>query len=271
MVAPVSASKKLFAVTLRVWRQAGPTQPGKFVDYPAADVNPDMSFLELLDVVNDGLTRQGEEPIAFAHDCREGICGTCSCTINGKPHGPGHGIATCQTYMRSFAEGDIIVVEPFRARAFPLVKDLVSERAAFDRIQQAGGFITVRTGAAPDANSILVPKEDADLAMDAAACIGCGACVAACKNASAMLFVAAKVSQLGLLPQGQPERDRRVLGMVQAMDEAGFGNCTNQYECSAVCPKSISEDFIARLNRDYLKASVRAAFKPVSTAASGGA
>jgi succinate dehydrogenase / fumarate reductase iron-sulfur subunit len=261
--------KKLFSVTLRVWRQAGPTAPGRFVDYPAADVNPDMSFLELLDVVNDGLTRQGGEPIAFAHDCREGICGTCSCTINGKPHGPGHAIATCQLYMRSFGEGDVIVVEPFRARAFPLVKDLMTDRAAFDQIQQAGGFISVRTGAAPDANSIPVPKADADLAMDAAACIGCGACVAACKNSSAMLFVAAKVSQFGLLPQGQPERDSRVLAMVAKMDELGFGNCTNQYECSAACPKLISHDFIARMNRDYLVASVRSAFVPVSNATGG--
>jgi succinate dehydrogenase / fumarate reductase iron-sulfur subunit len=270
MVAPTS-SKKPFSVTLRVWRQAGPGQPGKFVDYPATNINPDMSFLEMLDVVNDELTKQGEEPIAFAHDCREGICGTCSCTINGKPHGPGKGIATCQTYMRSFQDGDTIVVEPFRARAFPIIKDLITDRSAFDLIQQAGGFISVRTGAAPDANSIPVPKEDADLAMDAATCIGCGACVAACKNASAMLFVAAKVSQYSLLPQGQPERDRRVLAMVAKMDELGFGNCTNQYECSAVCPKLISHDFIARMNRDYVKALFKARFKPVSNASGGGA
>jgi succinate dehydrogenase / fumarate reductase iron-sulfur subunit len=268
MVAANSSTKN-FTVTLRVWRQAGPAAPGKFVDYKAADVNPNMSFLELLDVVNDRLTLQGEEPVAFAHDCREGICGTCSCTINGKPHGPGHGIATCQLYMRTFKDGDVIVVEPFRARAFPLIKDLVVDRTAFDKIQQAGGFISVRTGAAPDANSIPVSKIDADLAMDAAACIGCGACVAACKNSSAMLFVAAKVSHLGLMPQGQPERDQRVLAMVQTMDEAGFGNCTNQYECSAACPKLISHDFIARMNRDYLVASVKSAFKPVSAAAGG--
>jgi succinate dehydrogenase / fumarate reductase iron-sulfur subunit len=268
MVAEKS-SKKLFAVTLRVWRQSSPATPGKFVDYPATGVNPDMSFLEMLDVVNDGLTKQGGEPIAFAHDCREGICGTCSCTINGKPHGPGKGIATCQVYMRSFKDGDVIVVEPFRATAFPVIKDLVTERAALDKIQQAGGFISVRTGAAPDANAIPVPKEDADLAMDAASCIGCGACVAACKNASAMLFVAAKVSHLGLLPQGQPERDRRVLAMVQTMDEAGFGNCTNQYECSAVCPKLITHDFIARLNRDYVAALFRSKFQPVSNTAGG--
>jgi succinate dehydrogenase / fumarate reductase iron-sulfur subunit len=270
MVAEKS-SKKLFAVTLRVWRQAGPAQPGKFVDYPAKDVNPDMSFLEMLDVVNDEITLQGDEPIAFAHDCREGICGTCSCTINGKPHGPGKGIATCQVYMRSFHDGDVIVVEPFRAKAFPIQKDLISDRVAFDKIQQAGGFISVRTGAAPDANSVPVPKEDADLAMDAATCIGCGACVAACKNASAMLFVAAKVSHLGLMPQGQPERDKRVLAMVQTMDEAGFGNCTNQYECSAVCPKNISHDFIARLNRDYVRALFNSKFKPASAGAAGGA
>jgi len=262
-------STKTFSITLRVWRQAGPDQPGKFVDYSATDVSPNMSFLEMLDVVNDGLTTKGEEPIAFAHDCREGICGTCSCTINGKPHGPGKGVATCQVYMRSFRDGDVIVVEPFRAKAFPLVKDLVTDRAAFDKIQQAGGFISVRTGAAPDANSIPVPKDDADLAMDAATCIGCGACVAACKNASAMLFVAAKVSHLGLMPQGQPERDKRVLAMVQTMDEAGFGNCSNQYECSAVCPKLISHDFIARMNRDYLSALFRTKFKPVSNSTGG--
>jgi succinate dehydrogenase / fumarate reductase iron-sulfur subunit len=265
----VASTTKNLSVTLRVWRQAGPEQAGRFVDYPATNLNPHMSFLEMLDVVNDGLTMKGEEPIAFAHDCREGICGTCSCTINGKPHGPGKGIATCQVYLRSFQDGDIIVVEPFRARAFPLVKDLVTDRSAFDKIQQAGGFISVRTGGAPDANSIPVSKENADLAMDAATCIGCGACVAACKNASAMLFVAAKVSHLGLMPQGQPERGKRVLAMVQAMDEAGFGNCTNQYECSAVCPKLISHDFIARMNRDYLAAQFRAKFSPVSHAAGG--
>jgi succinate dehydrogenase / fumarate reductase, iron-sulfur subunit len=262
---------ELFSVTLRVWRQAGPKTAGRFVDYVAKDVNPNMSFLELLDVVNDELTAKGEEPIAFAHDCREGICGTCSCTINGKPHGPGRGIATCQLYMRSFGAGDVIVVEPFRARAFPVIKDLVTDRQAFDKIQQAGGFITARAGSAPDANSIPVPKPDADLAMDAATCIGCGACVAACKNASAMLFVAAKVGHLGLMPQGQAERDRRVLSMVHTMDELGFGNCTNYYECSAACPKLISHDFIARMNRDYLKASFRSSFKVEPSAATGGA
>jgi len=270
MVADNSSAKQLFSVTLRVWRQAGPKQPGKYADYAAKDVNPNMSFLELLDVVNDELTQKGEEPIAFAHDCREGICGTCSCTINGKPHGPGRGIATCQLYMRTFHDGDVIVVEPFRAEAFPVVKDLVTDRSAFDKIQQAGGFITARAGSAPDANAILVPKPDADLAMDAATCIGCGACVAACKNASAMLFVAAKVGHLGLLPQGQAERDRRVVAMVETMDALGFGSCTNYYECSAACPKLISHDFIARMNRDFLKASWRGAFKVEPAATAGG-
>lgn len=264
-----ATTQKTISITLRVWRQAGPAAPGKFVDYPASNLNTNMSFLEMLDVVNDTLTLQGDEPIAFAHDCREGICGTCSCTINGKPHGPGVGIATCQTYLRSFKDGDVIVVEPFRARAFPLVKDLIVDRSAFDKIQQAGGFITVRAGSAPDANAIPVPKPDSDLAMDAASCIACGACVAACKNASAMLFVAAKVSHLGLLPQGQAERDKRVLGMVSTMDAMGFGSCTNQYECSAACPKLISHDFIARMNRDYLKAGFRASFKPASLGGGG--
>jgi succinate dehydrogenase / fumarate reductase iron-sulfur subunit len=259
------------SVTLRVWRQAGPTEPGRFVEYQSKDLNPNMSFLEMLDVVNDELTRKGEDPIAFAHDCREGICGTCCCTINGKPHGPGSGIATCQLYMRAFRDGDVVTVEPFRAEAFPVIKDLIIDRSALDRIQQAGGFITARAGSAPDANSIPVPKPDADLAMDAATCIQCGACVAACKNASAMLFVAAKVSHLGLLPQGQAERDRRVIAMVETMDAAGFGNCTNYYECSAACPKLISHDFIARMNRDYLKAKWRSTFTPRTTATGGGA
>ncbi len=266
-----ASTSALISVTLRIWRQAGPGQPGRFVEYPAKDLNRNMSFLELLDVVNDALEAKGEDPIAFAHDCREGICGTCSLVIDGKPHGPHRGVASCQTYMRSFENGAVITVEPFRADPFPVIKDLVTDRSAFDKIQQAGGFISVRTGAACDANAIPVPKENADLAMDAAACIGCGACVAACKNASAMLFVSAKVSQLALLPQGQPERDSRVLSMVSTMDELGFGNCTNQYECSAACPKQISHDFIARLNRDYLKASVRASFSPKSVNTSGGA
>ncbi len=268
MVASANSTQPI-SITLRVWRQAGPKAPGKFVDYPSANLNPNMSFLEMLDVVNDELTLKGEEPIAFAHDCREGICGTCSCTINGKPHGPGKGVATCQVYMRAFRDGDVITVEPFRAEAFPVIKDLVVDRSAFDRIQQSGGFITARAGSAPEANALPVPKPDADLAMDAAVCIGCGACVAACKNASAMLFVAAKVGHLGLLPQGQAERDKRVLAMVATMDAEGFGNCTNQYECSAACPKLISHDFIARMNRDYLGATIRATFQPSSNAAGG--
>lgn len=262
-------SPKNISVTLRIWRQAAPDKPGKFVEYKASNCNPNMSFLEMLDVVNNDLERAGEDPIAFAHDCREGICGTCSLVIDGKPHGPHQGIASCQTYMRSFEDGAVITVEPFRAKPFPIVKDLISDRAAFDKIQQAGGFISIRTGAAQDANAIPVPKENADLAMDAAACIGCGACVAACKNASAMLFVSAKVSQLALLPQGQPERDSRVLNMVAKMDELGFGNCTNQYECSAACPKLISHDFIARMNRDFLAASFRSSVKSKSSAAAG--
>jgi len=238
-------------VTLKVWRQKNRNSPGSFKTYESPELNENMSFLEMLDVVNEQLANRGEEPIAFDHDCREGICGTCSLVIDGKPHGPHKGIATCQTYMRSFKSGDEIVVEPFRAKAFPLVKDLVCDRKSFDRIQQAGGFITVRTGAAPDANSIPVPKPDADLAMDAAQCIGCGACVAACKNASAMLFVAAKISHLGLMPQGQPERYKRAKAMVEQMDEEGFGACTVTGSCEAVCPKEISLDFIARINRDY--------------------
>ena len=262
-------STTTFSVTVRVWRQEGPGKPGAFADYTVGGVNPDMSFLEMLDVLNDDLTAKGIEPVAFAHDCREGICGTCSLVIDGKPHGPHHGVASCQTYMRSYREGDVIVVEPFRARPFPVIKDLVTDRTAFEKIQQAGGFISIRTGSAPEANSVPVPKEVADLAMDAAQCIGCGACVAACKNASAMLFVAAKVSHLGLLPQGQPERDRRVLAMVSTMDGLGFGSCTNQYECSAACPKLISHDFIARMNRDYIKATFKAAFKPETNQAVG--
>ena len=227
-----------------------------------------MSFLEMLDVVNDELTVKGEEPIAFDHDCREGICGTCSLVINGKPHGPHRGVATCQTYLRSFQRRRRHHrSSPSARRSFPVIKDLIVNRKAFDRIMQAGGFISVRTGSACDANAIPVPKEAADLAMDAAACIGCGACVAACKNGSAMLFVAAKVSQFGLLPQGQPERDKRVLAMVRQMDAEGFGNCTNYYECSAVCPKLISHEFIARMNRDYLKATLRSAFTQAPTGA----
>ncbi len=238
-------------VTLKVWRQKNAASAGEFKTYTSPELTGNMSFLEMLDVVNEELVHKDEEPIAFDHDCREGICGTCSLVIDGKPHGPHRGVATCQTYMRSFNNGDEIVVEPFRAKAFPIIKDLVCDRKAFDRIQQAGGFISVRTGAAPDPNSIPVPKESADLAMDAAQCIGCGACVAACKNASAMLFVAAKVSHLGLMPQGQPERYKRVEAMVNQMDAEGFGGCTVTGSCEAVCPKEISLNFIARMNRDY--------------------
>ena len=255
-------------VKLKVWRQKDANSAGGFKEYETPDLNSNMSFLEMLDVVNDELTIKGEEPIAFDHDCREGICGTCSLVINGKPHGPHRGVATCQTYMRNFSDGDVITVEPFRARSFPVIKDLMVDRSAFDRIMQAGGFISVRTGSACDANATPVSKESADLAMDAAACIGCGACVAACKNGSAMLFVSAKVAQFGLLPQGQPERDKRVLAMVKQMDAEGFGNCTNFYECSAVCPKLISHEFIARMNRDFLKASLRSAFTQAPTGSS---
>jgi succinate dehydrogenase / fumarate reductase iron-sulfur subunit len=244
-------------LTLHVWRQKNATAPGKMVVYPAPDINPDMSFLEMLDVINWGLTEKNEEPIAFDHDCREGICGSCSLMINGMAHGPETGTATCQLHMRHFNDGDTIYIEPWRAKAFPVVKDLIVDRSAFDRIIQAGGFISASTGGAPEANSLLVPKQDVDLAMDAAACIGCGACVAACPNASASLFTAAKISHLGLLPQGQPERDDRVVNMVAAMDREGFGNCTMHQECEAVCPKEISTGFITRMNRDYLRASLR--------------
>jgi len=257
-------------VKIKVWRQKNADTPGGFAVYETPDLNPNMSFLEMLDVVNEELTTKGEEPIAFDHDCREGICGTCSLVIDGKPHGPHTGVASCQTYMRSFKDGDMVTIEPFRAAPFPVLRDLIVDRSSFDKIIQAGGFISVRTGSAPDANAIPIPKPVADLAMDAAACIGCGACVAACKNASAMLFVSAKAGQLNSLPQGQAEKDRRVLAMVTAMDEAGFGSCTNQYECSAVCPKLISEEFIGKLNRDFLAASVRSTFGQVP-AMSGGA
>lgn len=240
--------------TLKVWRQQGPGDEGRFETYAATNISPDASFLEMLDVVNEGLEVQGQEPIAFEHDCREGICGSCGLMIDGRAHGPGRGITTCQLYMRSFRNGQTIIVEPWRAKAFPIIKDLVVDRSAFDQIIAAGGFISVNTGSAPEANSILVPKDDAESAMDAAACISCGACVATCKNASAMLFVAAKLSHLALLPQGQPERQRRVLSMVAAMDAAGFGNCTNEFECEAECPKNISVSTIARMNREHLRA-----------------
>jgi succinate dehydrogenase / fumarate reductase iron-sulfur subunit len=249
-----AAEKQPLHLTLHVWRQKGPSSEGKFATYKLDDVSPDMSFLEMLDVLNERLIAGGEEPIAFDHDCREGICGACSLSINGQPHGFERETTTCQIHMRRFEDGQTIYIEPFRANAFPVVKDLIIDRSAFDRIMAAGGFITARAGSAPDANALPVPGMDAERAMDAAACIGCGACVATCKNASAMLFVAAKVSHLALLPQGQAERKRRVLAMVEQMDREGFGNCTNESECEAACPKGISVANIARLNREYLRA-----------------
>ncbi|MCL8267581.1 succinate dehydrogenase/fumarate reductase iron-sulfur subunit [Leptospira weilii] len=237
---------------LKVWRQKSGEAKGKIVDYNAKDISPNMSFLEMLDVVNEELITKGEDPIAFEHDCREGICGSCNLMINGQAHGPHQGVTSCQLHMRSFKDGDTIYIEPWRAKAFPVIKDLVVDRSAFDRIIQAGGFISVNTGGAPDANALPIPKVDADVSMDAATCIGCGACVASCKNASAMLFVSAKITHLGLLPQGKVEQKERVKKMINAMDKEGFGNCTNQYECEAVCPKSIKRDFIRTLNRDYI-------------------
>ena len=245
-------------LTLKVWRQRQDERDGRLVRYQVRDVSPDMSFLEMLDSLNRDLIGRNEDPVAFDHDCREGICGMCSLVIDGIPHGPARETTTCQLYMRDFRDGDTIVIEPFRATAFPVIKDLVVDRSAFDQIIAAGGYISVNTGNAPDANDIPVAKERADLAMDAAICIGCGACVAACKNASAMLFVAAKVSHLSLLPQGEIEQDRRVLRMVHKMDELGFGNCSNEMECEAACPQGISIENIARLNRQYLKASLLA-------------
>jgi len=242
-------------LTLHVWRQKNPGDSGRMVQYEHKNVNPHMSFLEMLDVLNEELIAKGEEPIAFDHDCREGICGMCGFMINGVAHGPERGTTVCQLHMRHFKDGDVLYLEPWRARAFPVVKDLVVDRSAFDRIIAAGGFISVVTGSAPDGNTILVPKKNADLAMDAAACIGCGACVAACPNASAALFTGAKISHLGLLPQGQPERNLRVLSMVAQVKEELFGSCTNIGECEAVCPKEIKLEVIARMNRDYLRAS----------------
>tara|TARA_R110002096_G_scaffold114770_4_gene248802 strand:- start:13113 stop:13865 length:753 start_codon:yes stop_codon:yes gene_type:complete len=244
-------------LTLKVWRQASPNSKGMLESYDAPEIPETASFLEMLDIVNERIITKGGEPIAFDHDCREGICGTCSLVINGVSHGPERATTTCQLHMRSFKDGDTIYVEPFRARAFPVVKDLVVDRGAFDRIQQSGGFISVRTGAAPEANGTPVPKDDADEAFASAACIGCGACVAACKNASAMLFVGAKITHLNTLPQGRPEKDKRTIAMVEQMDEEGFGNCTNQYECEAVCPKEISVDVISKMNRDYSAAVAR--------------
>lgn len=241
---------------LKVWRQKNTKAAGKLVDYSIDNINADMSFLEMVDVLNDNLVRKGEEPIAFDHDCREGICGMCSLYIDGRAHGPHHAATTCQLYMRTFKDGDTIYVEPWRAKAFPILKDLVSDRSALDRIIASGGFVSVNTGQAQDANNLPVNKDDAEKAMDAAACIGCGACVAACPNSSAMLFVSAKISQLALLPQGQAERDKRAVSMVEQMDEEGFGNCTNIGACEAECPKEIKLTNIARMNRDYIGAMV---------------
>lgn len=244
-------------LTLKIWRQRNTDTPGQFVEYTSDKFVPDMSFLEMLDVLNEELTASGEEPVAFDHDCREGICGMCSLVINGRPHGPLEQCTTCQLHMREFRDGDTITIEPWRAKSFPVIRDLIVDRSAFDRIIQAGGFVTVSTGGTPDGNALPIPKEAADKAMDAAQCIGCGACVAACRNASAMLFVAAKVSHLALLPQGQVERYRRVSQMVAQMDAEGFGNCTNTGSCEAACPKGITLENIARMNREYLMAQFR--------------
>ena len=245
-------------LTLKIWRQDGPQDKGRMETYPVSNISEHMSFLEMMDVVNDQLIRDGKDPVAFDHDCREGICGMCSMFINGKAHGPGREVTTCQLHMRSFNDGDTIYIEPWRAAAFPVIKDLTVDRSAFDRVIQAGGYVSVNTsGNTIDANSIPVPKDDADAAFNAATCIGCGACVATCKNASAMLFVSAKVSQFSLLPQGQPERDTRVLRMVEQMDKEGFGNCTNTGACEVECPKGIDLSNIARMNRDFLVAQAK--------------
>lgn len=243
-------------INLKIWRQKGPTTPGKIEEYPLDNVSPEMSFLEMLDVLNEELISKGEEPVAFDHDCREGICGSCGLMINGMAHGPSAKTTTCQLHMRSFSDGDTIFIEPWRAKAFPVIKDLMVDRTAFDDVIQAGGFISVNTGAARDANEMVIGMDVADEAMNAAECIGCGACVASCKNASAMLFVSAKVAHLGILPQGQPERMRRVQRMVKTMDDAGFGNCTNTGACEAQCPKGISITNIARMNADFFRSKV---------------
>ena len=245
-------------LTLHVWRQKGPNDPGRMVSYQARDVSPDQSFLEMLDQLNEELIVRGDDPVAFDHDCREGICGSCGMVIDGIAHGPEQ-TTTCQLHMRSFSDGDEVYIEPWRADSFPIVKDLMVDRSAFDRVIQSGGYVSINTGSAPEANATAVPKADADAAFDAATCIGCGACVAACKNASAMLFVSAKVSQLAKLPQGQVERRRRVLNMVEQMDREGFGNCSNYQECEAVCPKGISTQNIAVMNREYLRATLSGA------------
>ena len=241
-------------ITLYVWRQKGPNENGRFEQHEAKNISPDMSFLEMLDVVNEELIKKGEEPIAFDHDCREGICGMCSQVIDGIPHGPQEKTTACQLHMRNFKDGDAIYIEPFRAKAFPVIKDLIVDRSALDRIIQAGGYVSAHTGGFPDANAILIPKKDAETAMDASECIGCGACVAACPNGSAMLFTAAKVTHLAMLPQGRIEASRRVCVMTEAMLKEGFGNCSNHYECQAACPKGIKVQFIAKLNREFIKA-----------------
>jgi len=243
-------------LTLKIWRQASAKAKGQFVNYQVQNISAEASFLEMLDILNESLVAKGEEPVAFDHDCREGICGACSLYINGRPHGPDRGITTCQMHMRNFKHGETIIIEPWRAKPFPVIKDLMVDRSSFDEIIQAGGFVSVRTGGIPDANAIPIPRRNAELAMDAAACIGCGACVAACKNASAMLFVSAKVSQFALLPQGRVEAQERVQRMVAKMDELGFGNCTNTYACEAECPKEISVSNIARMNREFLSAKL---------------
>ncbi len=242
---------------LKVWRQKNTSSQGKFVEYSAPNIPDHCSFLEMLDIVNESIIQSNQEPIAFDHDCREGICGMCSLVINGIPHGPNRATTTCQLHMRHFKDGDTIFIEPYRATPFPILKDLIVDRAAFERIQQAGGFITARAGSAPDGNSVAIPKTHADLSMDAAACIGCGACVAACPNASAMLFVGGRVSHLALLPQGQPERAKRALSMVTTMDKEGFGNCSNYYECEAVCPAALKRTFITKLNREFVFATAK--------------
>ncbi len=247
--------EKSINLTVKVWRQEGPVVKGRLETYEARNISTNMSFLEMLDVINEELTLEGKEPIAFDHDCREGICGMCGAMVNGRAHGPEKGTTLCQLHMRHFSDRDTVVIEPWRSRAFKLVRDLVVDRSAFDKIIQAGGYISVNTGGSPDGNAILVPQEAAEKAMDAAACIGCGACVASCPNASAMLFVGAKVSQFALLPQGKPEAEKRALAMVREMDDLRFGNCTNERECEAACPKEISITNIARLNREFLKAS----------------
>lgn len=265
----ISSGKKKLSLILKVWRQKGPEDRGAFREYKLHGISPDMSFLEMLDILNEQLIEDGEEPVAFDHDCREGICGSCGMMINGQAHGPDHETTTCQLHMRRFADGDTILIEPWRAKAFPVIKDLTVDRSAFDRIIQAGGFVSVNTGQAPDGNCLPVPRQDQESSLDAAVCIGCGACVAACKNASAMLFTSAKVSHLAQLPQGKPEQAQRVLRMVAQMDQEGFGACTNTYECEAACPAGVSVEHIARLNREYLKATLCSREEKAETGGAG--